>query len=334
MVTILDVESYDLLEAFAADITRGVSGSTGVVKPNLVTIAPVSYTRLEVILGLGRTFAEEGFDVVVAEGMPPQVSSYADRVILKTGFENLPFKFLNLEDEPGEVLHLENLLGQPVVEDIVVPRILLDEDVSIINVPKLKTHLMTMYTGAIKNVGMGMVKQYTKARIHAIAGHDFEVLSKALIEVYLALKERIPLTVVDAIESMSGNGPTHGERLDTGKILIGEDTAALDMVLAEMMGMQGAPVPKILRENGLAPDPTQIEFKGTLESFNFQPPSTYRSGLNARIASFLDSENWLSIKLSSFTIDRSWYSLKINKELCEMCDSCVKRCTTGAITHH
>jgi ferredoxin len=179
---------------------------------------------------------------------------------------------------------------------------------------------------------MGMVKQYTKAKMHAVAGHDFEVLAKALIEVYLALKEVLSLTVVDAIESMSGNGPTHGDRFDTGKVIYGEDGAAIDIVISELMGMQTAPVPRLLLENELAPDISQIDVKGNLQSFNFQPPSTYRSGVDARLSSILDSENWLAVKLSSFTIDRTWYTLQINQELCERCGNCVKRCPSGAIT--
>jgi len=328
--TLLDVESYDLLKVFPQDIIKGISGSTIVLKPNLATIAPVSYTRPEVIVALGKTFAEEEFEVFIAEGMPPQVSSYAKRVIMKTGYGDLPFKFVNLEDEPGEVVSLEHL-ENPVVEEIVVPRILMEDDVSVVNVPKLKTHLMTKFTGAIKNIGMGMVKQYTKAELHAVSGNDFELLSKALVEVYLALKERIPLTVVDAIESMSGNGPTHGDMVKTGKILYGEDPAVMDLLLSEMIGMQDAPVPKFLRENRLSPDLSQIKVEGNFESFNFQAPSTYRSGLNARINSILDSENWLSIKFSSFFINRPWYSLKINQELCERCGSCFKRCPSDAI---
>lgn len=331
--TILDFESYDLLKAFPSEVTKGIPGSTVVLKPNLATIAPVSFTRLEVILALGRVFSEEGFEVFVAEGLPPQVPGYAERVIKKTGYGALPFKFIDLEDEPGEVIQLPNFLGQPIVEEIVVPKLLMDEDVSVINVPKLKTHLMVMFTGAIKNVGMGMIKQYTKAKIHATAGHNFKMLAKSLVEVYLTLKERIPLTVIDAIESMTGNGPTHGKKLHTGKILYGEDAAIMDILLATMMGMQDAPIPTVLREHELVPDSKQIVVKGNLESFTFQPPSTYRSGLEARIGSFLDPENWLSIKLSSFSIDRSWYSLKINQELCERCDSCLNRCPSDAIRH-
>lgn len=329
--TILDVMSYDRFKAFPSDITKGLSGSTVLLKPNLATSTPVSYTRPEVISALGRMFTEEGFDVVVAEGLGSWVEGFGAKVVDKTGYGMLPFKFVNLEDEPGEIVHLNTFLGPPSVTEIVVPRILMDEDVSIVNVPKLKTSLMVLFTGAIKNVAMGMVNQYTKGKIHAAAGQDFQKLSRILVEVYLALKERIPLTVVDAVESMSGNGPTHGECLHTGKILYSEDAAAMDIVLAEMMGLKDAPVPTLLQENGLAPTLSQIEVKGNLKSFPFQPPSTYRSGLAARIDSTLNSYNWLSIKLSSLTLSRSLFNLKINQSLCERCGGCLERCPSGAI---
>jgi uncharacterized protein (DUF362 family)/Pyruvate/2-oxoacid:ferredoxin oxidoreductase delta subunit len=331
--TIVDVESYEHLIEVPIDITKEMSGSTVVLKPNLATIAPASFTRPEVLLYLGELFSEQGFEVIVAEGLPPQVPSYAARVIEKTGYGALPFKFINLENEPGEVIHLPKSLGLPVVEEIVVPRLLMDEDVSVINVPKLKTHLMVMFTGAIKNVAMGMVKQYTKGKIHAAVGHDFKTLAKALVEVSLVLKERVPLTVVDAIESMEGNGPTHGDIVLTGKVLYGEDIVAVNTVLAELMGMQDAPVPSVLSEHELAPDLSQLEIQGTLERFEFLLPSTYRGGMDARLASMLDSENWLSIKFSSFFISRSWYNLKINQVLCENCGSCFKRCPSGAVLH-
>ena len=269
--------------------------------------------------------------MIVAEGLPPHVPSYAARVIEKSGYGSIPFKFVNLEDEPGKVVEVDSFAGSPVVERIVVPEILMDEDTSVINVPKLKTHLMVMFTGAIKNVAMGMVNQYTKSKIHETVGHNFKKLSRALVEVYLALKETIPLTVVDAVESMSGNGPTHGEKLSTGKIIYGKDAAVVDLILGEVMGMREAPVPTVLTEYGLTPNLRDIEVVGNLKTFEFQPPSTYRSGLDARVDSILDSENWLSIRFSSFFIGRSWYNLKINQELCGKCGGCYKRCPSEAI---
>jgi uncharacterized protein (DUF362 family)/Pyruvate/2-oxoacid:ferredoxin oxidoreductase delta subunit len=329
--TIVDMESYDRLTELPKDIIKQISGSTVVLKPNLATIAPVSFTRPEVIVSLGKLFSEQGFEVIIAEGLPPQVPSYAKRVIEKTGYRALPFKFINLENEPGEVIHLNEILGVPIVEEIVVPRIIMDEDVSVVNVPKLKSHLMVMFTGAIKNVAMGMVKQYTKGKIHAAVGHDFKKLAKSLVEVALSLQERVPLTVVDAIESMAGNGPTHGEGVHTRKLLYGTDLVSMNTVLAEMMGMQDAPVPSVLREYNLTPELSQLEIQGNLETFEFLLPSTYREGVDARIDSMLDSENWLSIKFSSFFIGRSWYNLKINQMLCEHCGNCLKRCPSGAV---
>ncbi len=113
-------------------------------------------------------------------------------------------------------------LAKPLVEADVV-----------INVPKLKTHSATIYTGAVKNV-FGCIPGLRKAMYHKIAPEK-EDFGDILTDIHLAAK--FHLHIMDGIVSMQGDGPTAGSPYDANKILISTDPLALDAVAINMIGM-------------------------------------------------------------------------------------------------
>lgn len=75
----------------------------------------------------------------------------------------------------------------------------------IINVPKIKTHVMTIYTGAVKNL-FGIVPGNYKAQYHLKFG-DIRDFSDMLIDLCQFAKP--VLTVMDAVIGMEGYGPSN-----------------------------------------------------------------------------------------------------------------------------
>jgi len=73
----------------------------------------------------------------------------------------------------------------------------------IISLPKLKTHGLTLMTGAIKNQ-FGCIPGKIKAGLHAKL-EDLEEFSQMLVDLTTFLRPR--LYVMDAIYAMEGNGP-------------------------------------------------------------------------------------------------------------------------------
>ena len=123
---------------------------------------------------------------------------------------------------------------------------------AIINVPKMKTHSMTLYTGAIKNL-FGTITGGEKTRIHSI-GANIKGFSQCLVDLYAFEKSKIKLNIMDAIIALEGMGPgASGKAVQMDLILASEDAVALDAVAFKLMGYNPEKVPatRYAAEQGL-----------------------------------------------------------------------------------
>lgn len=111
---------------------------------------------------------------------------------------------------------------------------LIDEVDFIVNVPKMKTHMLMKMTGAVKNL-YGLVPGFHKAAYHT-KGKDETEFGELLIDIYSQVKDKILLNVMDAVVGMEGEGPGNGDPKNTGLILAGTDALSLDVVQAKIMG--------------------------------------------------------------------------------------------------
>ena len=110
----------------------------------------------------------------------------------------------------------------------------LDECDYLVSIPKLKTHDLTIMTGAIKNL-FGLVSDHYKIALHK-KYWDCKDFSAALVDIYEEV--RPALTVVDAIAAMEGDGPaSSGKSRHLGVIVSGRDAVAVDSILASLMGL-------------------------------------------------------------------------------------------------
>jgi uncharacterized protein (DUF362 family)/ferredoxin len=105
----------------------------------------------------------------------------------------------------------------------------------LINVPKFKTHDLTILTGAIKNL-FGLIPGMYKAELHKNY-YDEASFSKILVDIYQ--EARPALTIIDGIVAMEGEGPaTTGSLRNLNLLFAGTDCVALDAVLALVMGIK------------------------------------------------------------------------------------------------
>jgi len=126
----------------------------------------------------------------------------------------------------------------------------LDEVDFLVNLPKFKTHGLTLLSGAIKN-NFGLVCGTYKTELHKNY-FDPEAFAGVLVDIY---KEAKPaLTIVDGILAMEGEGPgTSGKLRQAGLLATGADCVAIYSVLAAVMGISPDDVlsTKIGAERGL-----------------------------------------------------------------------------------
>jgi uncharacterized protein (DUF362 family)/Pyruvate/2-oxoacid:ferredoxin oxidoreductase delta subunit len=156
---------------------------------------------------------------------------------------------------------------------------------AVINVPKMKTHSMTVYTGAIKNL-YGTITGGEKTRIHSLGG-NLQGFSQCLVDIYSFEKPKIKLNVMDAIIAAEGMGPgASSDPVEMNLILASSDTLALDAVAFSLMGHDPAIVPtlKYAAEQGLGTiNINEIEILGEkleTQKKTFKLPKT---GLVSRI---------------------------------------------------
>ncbi|HOG48446.1 MAG TPA: DUF362 domain-containing protein [Anaerolineae bacterium] len=141
---------------------------------------------------------------------------------------------LNMDCEGLEVPCPEG--GLVKMLDVMRPATQVD---AIINLPKLKTHGLLRYTGAVKNL-FGLVPGRVKLGYHTKL-QDAARFSEMLLDI--VLWARPALTIMDAIVGMDGDGPSAGRPKEMGLILAGEDCTALDLAALDIIGMDPATVP-------------------------------------------------------------------------------------------
>lgn len=192
----------------------------------------------------------------------------------------------------------------------------------VINVCKLKTHNLTLYTGAIKNM-FGSIPGFKKSEYHKQAPH-VEEFSKIIVDVFSAVRPQI--SIMDAVEMMEGNGPSAGKVRHLGLILASKDAVALDAVAANILGFEEGEIltTKYAYDRGLGEQHIQnMIIKGaSLESFydqKFILPSN-------RYLKYVPS---LVVKLLGKLV---WVRPRPDENRCKKCGACVSNCPTQAMS--
>lgn len=153
---------------------------------------------------------------------------------------------LNYGTDVTEVAYAEGKM----VKRITVIKLIQDVD-AVISVAKLKTHGMTYFTGAVKNL-FGVIPGTTKAEYH-LRMKRLEDFSAMLVDICGCVKP--VLSVMDAVVGMEGNGPSAGNPRKIGAILASSNPYALDVAAASLVGIKPMDVSTIreARERGWGP---------------------------------------------------------------------------------
>ncbi|HCX65338.1 MAG TPA: (Fe-S)-binding protein, partial [Eubacteriaceae bacterium] len=122
----------------------------------------------------------------------------------------------------------------------------------LISLPRIKTHGMMYYTGAIKNQ-FGCVPGTKKALWHTRMNntHNF---AKMLLDLNTLLQT--DFAILDGIVAMEGNGPKSGDAKELNALVMGENLAAVDTVALSLIGYDDAtelPQYQVVKESGWGP---------------------------------------------------------------------------------
>lgn len=109
---------------------------------------------------------------------------------------------------------------------------------ALISAARLKTHNLTRYTGATKNL-YGCIVGTHKAQMH-LRYHRIEEFSRMLADLALLLQPA--LCLVDGVVSMEGPGPRSGDLRRTGFVVMARDPITADALACRLVGLSAADV--------------------------------------------------------------------------------------------
>jgi len=192
---------------------------------------------------------------------------------------------------------------------------LLDEVDCIINMPKLKSHMLVRLTCAVKNI-FGCVPGGGKQQAHVIAPSS-EEFSELLIDLYGFLKPRIVLNILDGISGLDGFGPgPTGRRTNTSFMILSADAVALDHACSKVIRVAPDKIPtnRVAVERGLGTN--DYEANQELESVRFRLPRP------------LPAMPFIFRHVSGMNRRRP----RLVEKKCEKCGICAKICPVQCIT--
>ncbi|MFY1110165.1 MAG: DUF362 domain-containing protein [Methanosarcinaceae archaeon] len=328
-VSILHCSDYsDVKNAIkeALDLIGGLEnlifpGSRVLLKPNVLAIRPPEdavTTHPAVVSAMCELVSEAGGIPLIGDGAGvtrPDSTTTAEAFRV-SGIEAAASSF------GAELINFETLgfvevdvPGARQFSRLYISKAVLEADV-IISLPKLKTHELTLYTGAVKNF-FGTVPRKIRKQAHFL--EDRELFGEAVVDIYSIVKPQ--LAVMDGVVGMEGDGPAGGTPAYVGVVMASYDCAALDMVASELIGFDPMQVPtnKAALERGFGA--RHPELLGTpLEEVkvSFKKPT---GGITTLIPPFLRK-----------TL-RRYFTVKpfINTSKCTLCKACILNCSANAI---
>lgn len=207
-------------------------GSKVLLKPNMLSVeqagSPV-VTHFAVFEAVIRIVKEYSSDITFGDS-----PGFGDpkRAAEKSGLMQVANKYGVKFDDFKETVHVK-LDNSILCKSWDVARAPYEADV-VISLPKLKTHAMAYFTGAIKNQ-FGCISGTQKAGWHTRMP-DANNFCKMLLDLNTLVKTSF--AILDGIVAMEGNGPKSGDPHKMDTIIMGSSMSAVDSVAVRLIGYE------------------------------------------------------------------------------------------------
>ncbi len=296
------------------------SGDVVLLKPNMLSAKDPNRavtTHPVVVEAVAREVQEIGGEVWIGDS-PPQpndIRQYWKATGLQEVAERTGARLVSFETSGVAQKELGNWayhLALPVLEADVI-----------INLPKLKTHNLTLLTAAVKNM-FGCVPGGEKGNFHRWAPHPDD-FAERLVDVYELTKPQ--LTVLDGIVGMHGNGPASGDAAPMGILAASASAPAVDLLAARALGFTEEEIGTITAaaRRGLGPGRlSEIDVKLIDGADLTLPLGKFKLPGNRMLKR-------VPRPLLRFVGEHTWVRPVANHDRCTRCGICASACPVGAI---
>lgn len=325
------IDSYDFenLSAAVVSLMEPLGGFGRFVKPGMrVLINPnllsarepdrAVTTHPELVRAVAVECMKAGAEVLIGDS-PGGVEKGLKRVWDNTGMsgvsESTGAKLVGFEEGGTRKVSVEE-------RSYHLSKYALDVDF-IISLPKLKTHVLTNFTGAIKN-SYGFIPGMRKSDYHK-SHPDARSFSGVVVDIFSIVKPG--LHIMDGGLAMQGDGPASGEKKWLGFLFASADAVAMDSAVMTLISKRKRRVVwpteiAAARQLGVA-DISGIDLSGpafkTGSIVDFKMPSNFYMNL---IPSFLVRS------LEPYV----WVRPAMNDDDCTRCEICLDNCPQQAIS--
>lgn len=209
-------------------------GDKVVIKPNLIMgkrPEEAATTHPSIIRAVCELVISAGADAIIAESPGGPYNKVLLTKIYDicgiTEVAKITGAKLNFDTS---VCEMENPDGE-ICKKFTVIKPICDADV-VIDICKLKTHGMTLYTGAVKNL-FGVIPGTDKVEYH-FRMPEKEDFCNMLVDICECVKPK--LCIMDAVFGMEGAGPTSGSPVKTGLVLASDNAYEMDVLGLALIG--------------------------------------------------------------------------------------------------
>lgn len=209
------------------------NGDKVLLKPNLLTNKINLVTDYRIVKGIAEYIRDRGGNPEIADS-PGDIGGkpnfWSDIL-----YDRIKFKKFFFDEN-----------GFTIKNGFYLTETLKDYDY-IINIPKFKTHILTILTLGVKNL-YGFIIGRKKQLLHILNPDPFS-FSEMLFSLYKTV--RTDLTILDGIIAMEGAGPSSGDIVNKNIIGISKDPLEIDIAIAEIFNVKKFPLYQIAEKNNI-----------------------------------------------------------------------------------
>ena len=245
--TIAITRTFDGIEEAAHRVIAQIGGMESVIrgakiailKPNFVAgrnAASGSTTSFALLKAVAEEVRACGAEPVLCETPGTEFDRDATYTILgveKFCAENA-IRILRVDPEGGEDWMELQPDGTKTLRRYHTPKVL--KEARLINLPVLKTHVVSTMTLSMKNL-MGILPKPDRRAMHSFG------IDQSIVDINLGIKP--DLNIVDGSMGQDGEGPLYGEKADLQVLVAGRNSLAVDLVCCQVVGVKPRDIPHL-----------------------------------------------------------------------------------------